>query len=239
MAELRDTVRFWCDICSVLPTQDKRHTPDIVLVSDAIRRVSFWEQELQHIVTQQDNENQNASKGTDRGNSNERPTKTTPESSDGHAMCLFSESTDDQPMDICCDSSDDDGGIIHGKKENVPSLPPKHQNLPGAATYHSSQHGDAIIAPLPTNTARSQPATSRSNPAAPHSLLPGKKKNKKGKIQRAKAKKAKERKAHQLASGTAVPDVQTQPGPRPVGSLLPHPSLPARPPTPSSWDQLP
>lgn len=248
IVEMRDTLRFSCDDFSVLPHEDETYTSNITTVADAIQRVSFWEEELQQPVrdaaghaetllsdmdkaTQQGNESDNISKGNGNGDgSHEQPTTASHQISDGQSTKPSSDSSDDQPMDISSNSSDDGGGIINEKKESILNDEPRPQSQPGKTACHTLRHDNTITPTVSAGFSRHQAASVA--PPTPASTAE-RKKNKK------RTSKSKEATNNRSTQPTSVPTAplsrQTQLGRRPSGPLLHHPSLPPRPPTPSSW----
>ncbi|KAK7908260.1 hypothetical protein PG985_015563 [Apiospora marii] len=106
--KLRDSVRFSCDIYQGFPTQGESALSNIGLVSEAIRRVSAWEQELQQRVYAQEMQMEGLLR---RGIDNEQALNTSSQDPDPQPMRSPSVSSDDsiQPMDISSGSSDDEG----------------------------------------------------------------------------------------------------------------------------------
>ncbi|KAK8049339.1 hypothetical protein PG994_011069 [Apiospora phragmitis] len=227
--ELRDTVRFSCDIYQGFPYQDENYMSNIDIVSGAIRRVSFWEQQLQHRVQAGSTHYEDLLPSLDKF----IPQKNTihdenHDTGDDQPMDICSQSSDDQPMDISSGSSDDGGGIITKQKEKMPKNAPEPQSSLDISGHHPSRQGHAIKPSLATGS-----STSHAAPTSPANSCQRKKKRMtKGERERAK-------RAHQSTSRPPALGAQNQTGLRSVGSLPSHPSLPPRPPTSSVRGWLP
>lgn len=175
---MRDSVRFSCDIYQGFPTQGESVFANIGPISDAIQRVSIWEEELQKRVFAGEVEFQHllsdtmqlgsqiateSGRSDNDASSEDQPMDTSSQNLDLQPMRLPSVSSNDQPMEISSGSSDDEGA-----PSPSPTISEKKEKNQMAGTMGTSQSGSGA----PASRGKAQSRLNYAGRLIPHHSLP-------------------------------------------------------------------